>query len=220
MIVTGSELVRTYGQGDRAVRALDHVCLAADAGEFVVVRGPSGCGKTTLLLTLGGLLAPQGGRVELTGHDPYALSPQKRAELRATQVGFVFQQFYLVPYLSVRDNVLCAALAAGNADDPQRRSDELIEQMGLTSRRDHRPAELSTGEKQRTALARAMLNRPPLLLADEPTGNLDEASAQAVMDTLGQYAASGAAVVLVTHDPRWDRQAGRTVRMEYGRVVE
>ena len=220
MVVTGSALVRTYGQSDRTVRALDNVSLAADAGEFVVVRGPSGCGKTTLLLTLGGLLAPHAGRVELAGQDPYALPARQRAKLRATKVGFVFQQFYLVPYLTVRENVLCAALGAGNAADASRRADELIEQMGLAPRRDHRPGELSTGEKQRTALARAMLNRPPLLLADEPTGNLDETDARAVIDALERYAAAGAAVVLVTHDPRWDRQAARTVRMEYGRVVE
>lgn len=211
-------LTKTYGRGDKAVRALDGVTLAARAGELVLVRGPSGCGKTTLLLVLGGLLAPDEGTVEIAGKNPFTLPSLERARLRASQIGFVFQQFYLVPYLSVRDNILCASLGLGGTVD-EKQADRLIEGLNLVSRRKHLPGELSTGEKQRVALARAMFNRPPLLLADEPTGNLDEENASAVVASLRKYAEEGGTALMVTHDPRWEAQAHRIIRMEYGRIM-
>ena len=212
-------VTKTYRRAGRHVRALDGVSLAAEAGEFVAVRGPSGCGKTTLLLVAGGLLGPDAGRVVIDGQGPYALSPEDRARLRAATVGFVFQQFHLVPYLTVRDNVLAPSVARPSAEAAGR-ADELIERFGLAARVDHLPAELSTGERQRVALARALLNRPKVLLADEPTGNLDTASAETVLRHLAEFADAGGTVLLVTHDARAAEYARRTVEMVDGRLAE
>ena len=183
----------------------------------MVVRGPSGCGKTTLLLTAGALLAPDKGRVLIDGQDLYELPPEERARLRATTVGFVFQQFHLVPYLSVRENVLAPSLAVvvGDADSC---AQELIERFQLADRADHVPLELSTGERQRTALARALLNRPRLLLADEPTGNLDPENAAIVLEHIAHFARAGGAVLMVTHDDVAKHHADRIIRLEKGRL--
>jgi putative ABC transport system ATP-binding protein len=210
---------KIYRRSNGAVRALDGVSLVAARGEFVSVQGPSGCGKTTLLLASGGLLVPDEGHVLVDGQDPYALSPNDRAALRADKIGFVFQQFCLVPYLSVMDNVLSPSLARPSPE-ARRRAHELIEHFGLGERKQHVPAELSTGERQRTALARALLNEPSLLLADEPTGNLDGDSAYAVLGYLAEFARAGGAVLLVTHDGRAAEYAQRTVRLERGKVCE
>jgi len=210
-------LTKTYRGAARTVRALDGVSLEVAAGEFVAVEGPSGCGKTTLLLAAGGLLRPDAGRVMLRGEDPYALTPEARAAWRAAQVGFVFQQFHLIPYLTVLDNVLAPSVALPSADG-DKRAREWIGRFGLADRADHVPAELSTGERQRVALARALLNRPALILADEPTGNLDPASAAVVLGHLAEFAKSGGAVLLVTHDPLGAEYAGRTLRMAEGRM--
>ena len=211
-------VTKVYRGPAKEVRALEDCSLDAGDGEFVAVQGPSGCGKTTLLLVAGGLLRPGGGRVTLDGSDPYALSPEDRARWRCECVGFVFQQFHLVPYLTVLDNVLVPSLAKGSADAGER-ARGLIDHFGLTDRTDHVPAELSTGERQRVALARALLNRPKVILADEPTGNLDGASAERVLGYLGEFAAAGGAVLLVTHDPRAAGYAHRTVRMVGGRLT-
>lgn len=181
------------------VRALDGVSLAVRAGEFAVVRGPSGSGKTTLLLACGSLLPPGSGTVSLSGRDVYALDPSSRAVLRAADIGFVFQQFYLIPYLSVLENVLTPSLASV-ADSPEDRARKLLGDFGLSARLGHLPSELSTGERQRVGLARALLNRPSLLLADEPTGNLDHDNSRMVLDSLAGFAESGGAVLMVTHD--------------------
>ena len=208
-------IAKVYRAGSREVRALDGFSIDVAAGEFVAVQGASGCGKTTLLLVAGGLLRPDGGRVTISGEDPYALVPEDRARFRAERVGFVFQQFHLVPYLTVLENVMAPSLARPSADAAER-ARLLVEQVGLAGRAAHVPAELSTGERQRVALARALLNQPRLILADEPTGNLDPASADAVLRHLADFAAGGGAVLLVTHDPRAAAQAGRTVRMSGG----
>jgi len=208
---------KTYRRSGTSVQALQDVTLEVEAGQFVVVCGPSGCGKTTLLLAVGGLLAPDAGRVAIAGQDPYGLSPDGRARWRAGNVGFVFQQFHLVPYLTVRENVLCPSLAAGGQDHAAR-ADELIERLNLAPRRDHLPSELSTGEKQRVALARAMLNRPKVILADEPTGNLDDDNARLVVEALKQFADQGGAVLMVTHERQWAQYGRRTIRLEAGRL--
>ena len=210
---------KTYRGKAEAVTALDGCTLAVAPGEFVSVQGPSGCGKTTLLLVAGGLLRPDAGRVTLDGHDPYALPPEERARMRADGIGFVFQRFHLVPYLTVLDNVLSASLARPS-DGARERAMALIDHVGLTPRLDHVPAELSTGERQRAALARAMLNQPRLLLADEPTGNLDPASGEAVLKHLAGFADGGGAVLLVTHDLRAAEYAGRVIPMADGRLAE
>jgi ABC-type lipoprotein export system ATPase subunit len=200
------------------VAALCDVSARVQAGEFVAVQGPSGCGKSTLLLVCGALLAPDAGTVSVAGTDLYALPADERAHFRARRIGFVFQQFHLIPYLSVRDNVLAGSLATGEAADAAR-ADELIEKFGIAGRSRHLPSELSMGERQRTALARALLNRPSLILADEPTGNLDEASGDVVLTALSEYARGGGAVLMVTHDPRASRVAGRTLTMRAGRLA-
>jgi len=189
---------KIYEGAGGQVAALDGVSLAVASGTFQVVRGPSGSGKTTLLLIAGGLLHPDTGSVEVDGQDLYALSPEKRARFRATNIGFVFQQFHLIPYLSVLENVLAASLAAPHAGAVDR-AHELIGHFGMTHRIAHPPSELSTGERQRVALARALMNRPAVLLADEPTGNLDEENAAIVLQYLKDFAADGGAVLMVTH---------------------
>jgi putative ABC transport system ATP-binding protein len=218
MLLSIRGVTRTYHRSQAEVRALDGVSLEVSAGEFVAVEGPSGCGKTTLLLVAGGLLRPDTGEVLLDGQNPYALPADKRAAFRARQIGFVFQEFHLVPYLSVLHNVLAPTLATA-ADGARDRAFELIERFGLGARMHHVPAELSSGERQRTALARALLNRPQLLLADEPTGNLDRENAEAVLRTLREFADEGGAVLLVTHDEHAAGCAHRRVRLSAGRVT-
>ena len=207
------ELSKTYRGPAGAVRVLHGLSLEVAAGEFVAVQGRSGCGKTTLLLATGGLLRPDAGRVLVAGQDLYALSEEARACFRAAHIGFVFQQFHLIPYLSALENVLAAALAL-KVSDARARAERLLATLGLTERSHHVPADLSTGERQRTALARALLHRPKLLLADEPTGNLDRASADVVLSQLADFANAGGAVLLVTHDPEAAARAQRVVRLD------
>ena len=201
------------------VKALDGVSLSVSPGEFLAVCGPSGCGKTTLLLTAGGLLRPNAGQVDLDGHDPYALGPEMRSRMRARMIGFVFQQFYLIPYLTVRQNILAPSLALP-AKEAGQRAQELVSRFGLNDRAGHVPSQLSTGQRQRTALARALLNKPKVILADEPTGNLDEDNADIVFGYLSQYVAEGGCVLLVTHDVRTAAHATRTLQMNNGRIIE
>jgi len=214
------DLGRTHAGPGGPVRALDGVTLHLEAGEFVAVRGPSGCGKTTLLLAAGALLRPDRGTVRFGGADPYAMPPGPRSALRAAGIGFVFQQFHLVPYLDVLDNILVPSLAGAPPADARGRAVELAERLGLSGRLRHVPAALSVGERQRTALARALLNRPRLLLADEPTGNLDPDNGRIVLDHLAAFARDGGAVLLVTHDAGAAARAGRVVAMRDGRLAE
>ncbi len=211
------DIRKEYRTDERTIHALDGASLTVEAGEFVAVQGSSGCGKTTLLFAAGALLRPDGGRVTLDGQDPYAMTPEQRARFRAEKVGFVFQQFHLIPYLSVLDNVLAPSLGL-RGDGARRRAEELVEHFGLSDRKDHVPAELSTGERQRTALGRALLNHPKLLLADEPTGNLDAENAEVVLSYLGEFARSGGAVLLVTHDTRAADHAHRMLQLRDGRL--
>ena len=216
-MLNATHVSKTYTVGQNVVRALDDVSVRVDAGQFVTVKGPSGCGKTTLLLAAGALMAPDAGTVEIEGVDPYGLAPDPRAAFRATKIGFVFQQFYLVPYLSVLDNVLTPSLACPRHDAADR-AKHLVARFGLTERSDHMPGELSTGERQRTALARAMLNEPKLILADEPTGNLDQDNAHGVLEALAEFASAGGAVLLVTHDDKVAQYAHRTIHISQGRL--
>jgi ABC-type lipoprotein export system ATPase subunit len=211
-------VTREFEGPSETVKALDGVSLSVGAGEFVAVEGPSGCGKTTLLLTAGGLLRPSAGEVVVDGKTLGRLSPDGRSRLRAEAIGFVFQQFHLVPYLSVFENILAPSLAVSHAEAVER-AHALIAHFQLEHRMHHTPAALSTGERQRTALARALLHRPRLLLADEPTGNLDETNAGIVMGYLVEFARNGGAVLLVTHDRRAAQSATRSLRMENGRLA-
>lgn len=212
-------VAKTYSNNKAEVKAIDGISLAIEANEAVAIQGPSGCGKTTLLLTCGALLRPTGGTVLVTGVDPYGLSPNERSVFRAQNIGFVFQQFHLVPYLDVLQNVLTANVP-NRQPDAKQRAEELIEHFGLKHRIHHVPAELSVGERQRVALARALFNKPKLVLADEPTGNLDPDNAITVLDALREYADDGGAVLMVTHDPNAAKRAHRIVVMDRGHVVD
>ena len=201
------------------VTALDEVSFSVSPGEFLAVRGPSGCGKTTLLLAAGGLQRPSAGQVSLDGQDPYALGSEMRSRMRASTIGFVFQQFHLIPYLTVRQNIMAPSLALPTKEAVQR-TQELVSNFGLDDRAGHVPAQLSTGQRQRTALARALLNKPKIILADEPTGNLDEDNADIVFDYLDKYVSDSGCVLLVTHDARAAAHATKTLQMSQGRIIE
>lgn len=211
-------VTKWFDGAEGKVTALSEISFSVQPAELLAVRGPSGCGKTTLLLIAGGLLSPDSGQIGLDGQDPYELGPEMRNKLRARTIGFVFQQFHLIPYLSVRQNIQVASLAVP-ANEAAERTQELISHFGLDDRAGHVPAQLSTGERQRTALARALLNRPKVILADEPTGNLDEDNAQTVLGYLSQYVSDGGCVLLVTHDVRAAGHATRTLQMSGGRLI-
>ena len=215
-----TDLSKKYSKApDAVIRALDGVSLNIEPGEFVVVQGPSGSGKTTLLLSAGGLLPPSAGAVEFDGRNLYRMSQSERARLRAREIGFVFQQFYLVSYLNVLENVLTPSLAL---PDPQARirASELIGHFKLTDRISHLPAELSTGERQRVGLARALLNKPRFLLADEPTGNLDQDNTAIVLGYFAEFARSGGTVLMVTHSASAAEYAHRTVQLKQGKLSD
>ena len=219
MLISLDHITKSYTGDVENVVAVDDVSVSVDSGEFVAVVGPSGCGKTTLLLVAGGLLRPDSGQVTIDGADPYSLSTEQRARFRAERIGFVFQQFHLVPYLNVLDNVLAPALVTGDPTARQR-ADGLVQRFGLADRVRHRPGQLSTGERQRVALARALLNEPKVILADEPTGNLDGENSDEVLKALQAFANEGGAVLLVTHDPNAVAFAGRKVVLEGGQLAE
>jgi putative ABC transport system ATP-binding protein len=212
------EVAKTYSVKQREVQAIAGISLTIEAGEAVAVQGPSGCGKSTLLLVCGGLLRPTRGTVLVSGQEPYRLSANARSRFRAQHIGFVFQQFHLVPYLNVQQNIL-AANVPNRQPQAEERAESLIRRFGLEDRRHHVPAELSIGQRQRVALARALFHQPKLVLADEPTGNLDPDNAAVVLDALRQYADAGAAVLMVTHDPQAAQRAHRVLQMEQGRLV-
>lgn len=212
------EVAKTYSVKQREVQALAGISLTIEAGEAVAVQGPSGCGKSTLLLVCGGLLRPTRGAVLVSDQEPYRLSANARSRFRAQHIGFVFQQFHLVPYLNVQQNIL-AANVPNRQPQAEDRAESLIRRFGLEDRRHHVPAELSIGQRQRVALARALFHQPKLVLADEPTGNLDPDNAAVVLDALRQYADAGAAVLMVTHDPQAAQRAHRVLQMEQGRLV-
>ncbi len=199
------------------VVGLADVSLHLAAGTFAAVRGPSGCGKSTLLMMLGGMLRPTRGVVRVAGQDLYAMDAGQRSRFRGEQIGFVFQMFHLVPYLNVLDNVLLGARVTG-ADRAE--AMRLLERLGLSDRLRHKPSELSIGEKQRAAIARAMINQPKLILADEPTGNLDPDNARQVFEILREYHQAGGTLVVVTHGDMADGFADRVIRIKNGRVVE
>ena len=199
------------------VRAVDDIHLEVAAGQFAAIRGPSGCGKSTLLSLVGGLALPTSGSVWVAGAEVSRMTSAERARFRAGQIGFVFQLFHLLPYLSVLDNVLVAAPAARRRAAPQR-AKELLERFGLSDRLTHRPGQLSVGQRQRVAMARALLNQPQLLLADEPTGNLDPSHATALLDELADFHRAGGTLLLVTHDDQAARRAQCVIGMEHGKV--
>jgi len=212
------DVSKTYATANGPIHALSNVSMNVKQGEFVAVRGPSGCGKSTLLTIAGGLGMPTSGRVVVAGRNLPAVSTAARARFRARQVGFVFQMFHLLPYLTVLDNVAAAALP-GQHSATCDRAKQLLERFHLADRLRHRPAELSAGERQRVAIARALVNRPQLILADEPTGNLDPDNAADVLDLLADFHRDGGTVLLVTHQEQAASYSQRTVLLRDGKVA-
>jgi len=210
-------LSKIFRGPDGPLNAVDNVLLQVKAGEFLAVQGSSGSGKTTLLLSIGGLQTPDKGNVLIEGKNIYRMGPNARARFRATNIGFVFQQFYLIPYLNVVDNILAPSMALPNLE-ASKRARQLIEKFKLTERSSHKPSQLSTGERQRTAMARALLNNPKLLLADEPTGNLDKENAEIILKFLSEFAKSGKMVLMVTHSEEAAAYADREIHLKNGKV--
>lgn len=205
---------KTYQVRDRDVAAIDDISLDITAGDFVAVIGPSGSGKSSLLLMLGGMLSPTAGKVWMNQLSLYDLSPNERACLRKAKMGFVFQTFNLIPYLTALQNVQLPLLLEGlSGAEQEERARHLLERVGLADRFDHKPSELSVGQQQRIALARMLANDPEIILADEPTGNLDPAMAEQVVDFLSALNEEGKTVVMVTHDNKIAGRAKRTVAL-------
>jgi putative ABC transport system ATP-binding protein len=214
-------LKKTYRSGDVDVHALRGVNLSVAKGEFLSVVGPSGSGKSTLFNILGGLTPPTSGTVHIDGRDLLKMTDAERTELRKKTVGFVFQKYNLLPTLSAEDNIAIARDIAGNkvANDPQ--FEEILNLLGIRERMHHKPRALSGGEQQRVAIARAIVNHPALLLADEPTGNLDSENSTAVLGILRDLNERlGQTILMITHDPDAAAYGHRMVRMRDGRVIE
>ena len=220
-VVHAQGLRKDYGSGEGLVRALDAVDLDVDRGEAVAVMGPSGCGKSTLLHLIGGLDRPSAGQLTVAGQHVDELSERALAYLRRDQIGFVFQAFQLMDELTAQENVELPALLAGYPPNQARaRATALLEQVGLADRARHLPSMLSGGQRQRAAIARALVNDPGILLADEPTGNLDSSSAFDVLSLLTDLHAKGLTLVIVTHDERIATAADRLISMRDGAFVD
>jgi putative ABC transport system ATP-binding protein len=220
-VVRAADVTREFRMGAVMVHVLQGVSLTVQPGEMVAIVGPSGSGKSTLLGQIGGLDTPTSGRVEIDGVEISAMGDNQLADIRNEKIGFVFQEYNLIPTLTALENVaLPAQFARRRSGKPLARARELLDLLGLGGRLGHRPAELSGGQQQRVAIARALVNRPALLLADEPTGNLDSATGEQVLAALQQVRReTGTTLVLVTHDPSVAGLAERTIRLEDGRVV-
>ena len=214
-LISIAGLRKEYGS---SVVALDDLSFRVESGEWLAVMGPSGSGKTTLLNILGCLDSPTSGQVAIAGTDVARLGPAERRRFRAERVGFIFQQFHLIPYLSALENVLMAQYFHSMTDEAEAR--RALERVGLGPRLHHLPSELSGGEQQRVAIARALINQPSLLLADEPTGNLDAENEEIVMALLRRLHAEGHTIIMVTHAPAIGRMADRRILLEHGRIAE
>ena len=219
-VVTAEGLVKDYPMPAGVVHALRGVTLRVERGTYVSIAGPSGCGKSTLLHLLGGVDLPTAGTVLLIGRATNGLSDAALAHLRLRHVGFIFQRFFLLPMLTAEENVGLPLMEAGAPDEERReRVRALLDRVGLAHRARHRPAQLSGGEMQRVAIARALANRPDLVLADEPTGELDEATGRAIALLLREVSQNGCAVVLVTHNTDLAALADRQIRMRDGVIL-
>ena len=219
-IIEGRGLTRSFAMPAGAVTALGDVSIRVEPQDYVAITGPSGCGKSTLLHILGCVDRPSAGSLEFEGHDVRGLTEAERSRIRLTRIGFVFQRFFLLPMLTAWENIELPQAEAGAAKSERRdRTRELLDYVGLAGRRDHRPSQLSGGEMQRVAIARALANRPGLLLADEPTGELDEETGAQIAGLFDRVHADGTAIVVVTHNPAVAARAGRHLAMKSGRVV-
>ncbi len=218
-VIDARHVSRVFTMPAGPVTAVADVSLTIEAGDHTAIRGPSGCGKSTLLHMLGCVDTASSGTLLFGGRDVATLSDRERSLLRLRQIGFVFQRFFLLPMLTARENIeLPQAEASVSRAERRARTDELLDYVGLSARADHRPAELSGGEMQRVAIARALANRPRLLLADEPTGELDRATGDQIAELLDRVNADGTAIVIVTHDPALAERCRRVLTMRDGRV--
>ncbi len=216
MILELEDAVKRYDSGEETLTVIDGVDFGVERGEFVTVMGPSGCGKTTMLNMLGLLDEPSEGTVRLKGEDVTGLDERERTRARKESIGFVFQYFYLIPSLTAEENVEAPTVFSGGSGG---RAAELLEKVGLGDRKDHKPNELSGGQKQRVALARALVNEPDVLLADEPTGNLDKGTSKRALEQIRSVCDEGVGVVAVTHDERVKEYSDRDVQLDDGVVV-
>jgi putative ABC transport system ATP-binding protein len=220
-VLRATALRKRYGRGEALVRAVDDVSLELTAGESTGIMGPSGCGKSTLLYLLGGLERPDTGEIWIAGEQTSRLSESRLARLRRDAIGFVFQDFHLVDELTAAENVELPALLAGvSPRSARRRAAQLLDRVGLASRAGHLPAALSGGQRQRVAVARALANQPLLVLADEPTGNLDTAATQDLLRLFGELRSASQTLVIVTHDARVAATADELITMRDGTFVE
>jgi len=221
ILIILDNITKTYPSGDVAVHALSEVSLQVTRGQAVAVMGPSGSGKSTLLSIIGGLNPPTAGRILIDDIDLYALPRERRADFRREYLGFVFQQFQLIPYLTALENVL---LPLTTTRYPARQKREMairaLERVGLETRKDRLPNQLSGGEQERVAIARAIVNEPPLILADEPTGSLDTRTASEIMDLFSSLNKSGLTILMVTHNPGNTAYMKRTIAMQDGRLID
>ncbi|BFI73689.1 ABC transporter ATP-binding protein [Nanoarchaeota archaeon] len=218
MIIKLEKVTKIYKMGDSEIKALDNIDLEIKEGELVSIMGPSGSGKSTLLSIIGLLDRPTSGKVYLFGEDISNLSDNKLSEIRNKKIGFVFQQFYLFNYLTALENVTIPSRISGKNNIEKAK--EILERLGLGNRLNHYPNQLSGGQQQRVAIARALINNPELILADEPTGNLDEKSAKDVMNILKNLnKEEGKTVVIVTHDPKIAEQTNRIVVIRSGKIL-
>ena len=216
-ILEARDVTRRYETGSETVDALAGVDFSIDAGEFVSIMGPSGSGKSTLLNMLGLLDNPTEGTVLLDGEDVTTFTDKRRTTARKNTIGFIFQAFYLIPTLTARENVEVPRLLERDPETPERAA-ELLGRVGLGERVDHRPDELSGGQKQRVAIARSLINEPRVLLADEPTGNLDRETGRKILEEFQRIRDEGVAIVTVTHDPLLNEYVDRTVQVEDGKI--
>ncbi len=212
-------LVKSYHSGSETVHAVNGVSLGIDLGEFVAITGTSGSGKSTLLTMLGGLNEPASGRITVDEIDVYGLSVEQRADFRKEYIGFVFQAFHLLPYLNVLENVMIPlAISTLSTAEKREKARLLLDKVGLHGKASRLPGELSGGEQERVAIARALVNDPPIILADEPTGNLDSATSRVVMGLFTRLNNDGQTVVMVTHDEQNLQYASRHINLKDGRV--
>ncbi len=216
MIKTDS-LTKVFRSGKKSVIALNEVDLTIEKGEFVLIKGHSGCGKSTLLFSLGGMLNPSSGSVAIDDVSIYNKSEKELALFRANNIGFVFQSYHLLPYLTVLENILISE-RLNKKNVTEKRAVEIAESLNIAHRLNHKPSELSIGEKQRAALARVFITNPNVIFADEPTGNLDPENAKEVIEHLKRYNQKGGTVVMVTHGNEADKVADRIVNMKDGKL--
>lgn len=219
-MISMTDVCKYYPLGSQQVAALDHVSLHISPGEYVAIVGPSGSGKSTMMHLLGCLDTPTSGQITLHGRDVSTLSPGELSQVRGREIGFVFQGFQLLPQLTALENVAMPLLLAGRPrQEREARAAELLHRVGLGERLHHRPGQLSGGQQQRVAIARALVRNPPILLADEPTGNLDGSATAEVLALLSSLHHAGRTVLLITHDPAVAAQAQRQICVAHGKII-